>query len=183
MVPDELVPAMRSPKAPAPGEPVRQHNPMCFGCGEESQGGLHLKAIAGEGANVTARMPVEPRFEGGPGVIHGGILASALDDAMGLTQWMVSSIAVTAHLEIDYAKPIPLGSELRIEAEALGTVRKKLYCRAVAYLGDDPEPVGAAHAIFVLIKPLEHFKESFAASGAADQYAESIERRKRSSGA
>jgi acyl-coenzyme A thioesterase PaaI-like protein len=176
VLPAELVPAGRSPKAPAPGEPVRAHNPMCFGCGDRSPAGLHMKAIAGEGTDVTARMQVEPRFEGGPGVIHGGILSTAFDEVMGLTHWMVGAIAVTAHLEVDFAKPIPVGSELRLEAETIGTVRRKLYSRADAYLGDDTEPVGAAHAIFVQIKPLEHFKDSFEASAAAEFYGERIAR-------
>ncbi|MFJ6094366.1 PaaI family thioesterase [Williamsia muralis] len=181
VLPDELVPAERSAKAPAPGEVVRAHNPMCFGCGDRSEAGLHMKAIAGEGTDVTARMQVEPRFEGGPGVIHGGILSTAFDEVMGLTHWMVGAIAVTAHLEIDFAKPIPVGSELRLEAETVGTIRRKLYSRAVAYLGDDTEPVGAAHAIFVQIKPLEHFKDSFEASGAAEFYGERIARHDRGS--
>lgn len=183
VLPDELVPATRSPKAPEPGERIRAHNPMCFGCSEDVPNGLHLVAIAGEGANLTARMQVETHFEGGPGVIHGGILSAAFDDAMGLTHRLVGAIAVTAHLEIDFAKPIPLGSELRIEAVTHGTIRRKLYASAVAYLGDDTEPVGSAHAIFVQIKPLEHFKSSFAESGAADFYADRIARTERSGGA
>jgi acyl-coenzyme A thioesterase PaaI-like protein len=156
---------------------------MCFGCGEEAAGGLHMVAIAGENANVTARMQVEPRFEGGPGVIHGGILSSAFDEAMGLTHRMIGTVAVTVHLEIDFAAPIPLGTELRIEAETVGSVRRKLYCRATAYLGDATEPVGMAHAIFVTIKPLEHYRDSFAASGAADFYNDRIARTERSGGA
>lgn len=141
-----------------------------------------MVAVAGANANVTARMQVEPSFEGGPGVIHGGILSSAFDEAMGLTHRMVGAIAVTVHLEIDFAKPIPLGVELRIEAETVGSVRRKLYCRAVAYLGNDTEPVGQAHAIFVTIKPLDHYRDTFADSGAADFYADRIARKERSGG-
>jgi acyl-coenzyme A thioesterase PaaI-like protein len=182
VLPDELVPAIRSPKAPPPGESVRAHNPMCFGCGEQSESGLHVVAIAGEGTNATVRMQVAKRFEGGPGTIHGGILSTAFDEAMGLTHYIVGEVAVTAHLEIDFATPIPLGSELRIEAETVGTVRRKLYSRAVAYLGDGTEPVAAAHAIFVIIKPLEHYKDSFAVSGAAEFYSEAVARKERSGG-
>lgn len=156
---------------------------MCFGCGEQAATGLRMVTIAGEGVDVTARMQVETRFEGGPGVIHGGILSTAFDEAMGLAQWMVGVIAVTAHLEIDFAKPIPIGSELRIEAECVGEVGRKLYTRAFAYLGDGSDAVGAAHALFVTIKPLEHYRDSFAVSGAADFYADKIARRERSGGA
>jgi acyl-coenzyme A thioesterase PaaI-like protein len=176
VLPDDLVPVKRSPKAPAPGEPVPVHSPTCFGCGDRVPAGLHMTATAGEDVAITARVQVKPHFEGGPGVIHGGILASVFDEAMGLSHRMVGAIAVTVHLEIDFATPIPLDRELRVEAESLGTVRKKLYSHAVAYLGDDDIPVAAAHAIFVQIKPLEHFKDSFEASGAADFYSERIAR-------
>jgi acyl-coenzyme A thioesterase PaaI-like protein len=179
VLPDELVPVSRSPKAPAPGEAVPAHGPSCFGCGDQVPAGLHLTAVAGEGVGITAHMEVEPRFEGGPGVIHGGILSAVFDEAMGLSHRMVGAIAVTVHLEIDFAAPIPLGHELRVEAESLGTVRKKLYSHAVAYLGEGTEPVAAAHAIFVQIKPLEHFKDSFDASGAKDFYSERIARGQR----
>jgi len=177
VLPDELVAAVRSPRAPAFGEKLRAHYPMCFGCSETVPHGLHMVATAGEGAAVTARMQVEPRFEGGPGVIHGGILSAAFDEALGMTHWMVGCAAVTAHLEIDFAKPIPLDSELRIEAVAHGTVRRKIYTSGIAYLGDDTEPVAAAHAIYVRIDPAEHFKDSAANSGAADQFAESLARK------
>jgi acyl-coenzyme A thioesterase PaaI-like protein len=155
---------------------------MCFGCSESVPHGLQMVAVAGEGATLTARMQVAPRFEGGPGVIHGGILSTAFDEALGLTHWIVGMIAVTVHLEVDFAKPIPLGSELRIEATAHGTVRRKLYTSGVAYLGDDTEPVGSSHAIYFSINPLEHFKESFAESGASDFYADSVARRERGTG-
>jgi hypothetical protein len=58
----------------------------------------------------------------------------------------------------------------------------KLYTRAVASLDDDTEAVAGAHAIFVQITPLEHFKGSFGASGSADFYSEGIAHRDRSSG-
>lgn len=150
---------------------------MCFGCSDTVPHGLHIVATAGEGAELTARMQVEPRFEGGPGVIHGGILSTAFDEALGLTHWMVGMAAVTVHLEIDFAKPIPLGSELRIEAVAHGTVRRKLYTSGIAYLGDSTEPVGSAHAIYVNINPAEHFKDTYSGGGAADEFEASLARK------
>lgn len=168
MVPAEAVAPVRHERAAAPGEQIRPHNPSCFGCGPDSPTGLHMTAVAGDRINCSATFLVEPKFEGGPGVIHGGILSSAFDEAIGLCLKLMRVIAVTAHLEIDFAKPILLGTQLRFESEIVGQVGRKLYGRSVAYSGD--VEVASAHALFITVQPEEHFKDSFALSQRAEQY-------------
>ncbi|GAA1460443.1 PaaI family thioesterase [Williamsia maris] len=148
------------------------HNPMCFGCGPDAPNGLHLDARAGEGMAITGEMLVEPHFEGGPGMIHGGILSSAFDEIMGMNVMLMGVTAVTAVLDVDFAKPIQLGSRLRFSTEILGTQRRKIYVRAVAHLidgdgnsgGDTGEEVGGAHGLFIIVDPSVHFRESRAKS-------------------
>ena len=143
------------------------HNRMCFGCGPDAPNGLHLDARAGEGMAITGEMVVEPHFEGGPGMIHGGILSSAFDEIMGMNVMLMGVTAVTAVLTIDFAKPIQLGSRLRFDTEILGTQRRKVYVRAVAHLvddGRDGDEVGGAHGLFIVVDPSVHFRESRARS-------------------
>lgn len=170
VVPTDLDPVERHPKAAAPGDPMRMHNPMCFGCGEQSPHGLHLEMFAGEGFSVTARMEVEQRFEGGPGVIHGGVLSTAFDDVMGMAPLLVGPSAVTVHLEVDYLRPIPVGRTLHLRATLLGRQRRKLYTEGVAHLGDADEPVASAHAIFVSINAREHFADHLENSAMAEEH-------------
>ncbi len=98
---------------------------------------------AGEGFTVEAKMPVEQWMEGGPGVIHGGILSSALDDVMGMTPRLLGPPGVTVHLQVDFLQPIPVGKTLHIRAEILGRQRRKIYTEGVAHLGD-PGAAGGA---------------------------------------
>jgi uncharacterized protein (TIGR00369 family) len=170
VVPTDLDPLERHPKAVGPGEQMRMHNPMCFGCGEDSPAGLHLKMYAGEDFSVTATMEVDARFEGGPGVIHGGILSTAFDDVMGMAPLLVGPSAVTVHLEVDYRRPIPVGSTLHFRAEILGKQRRKVFTEGVAHIGDPDDPVATAHAIFVTIKARDHFAEHMSKSQMADEY-------------
>jgi acyl-coenzyme A thioesterase PaaI-like protein len=62
----------------------------------------------------------EPRagHRGPPGLLHGGIAATALDETMASLGWALDRVpCVTATLELKYRKPVPLdGSVLRIEA-------------------------------------------------------------------
>lgn len=157
--PTDLEPLSRHPKAPAPGEHIDLHHGMCFGCGDDAPVGLRLKVIAGEGLTVDATMPVADWMQGGPGVIHGGVLSAAFDEVMGTSPLVVGQPVVTAHLEIDYAAPIPLGSTLHFHGRIMGRQRRKIYTEAIAHLGDPDKPVAGAHAIFVIIDVQEHFAD------------------------
>lgn len=55
-------------------------------------------------------------YQGGPGFIHGGIIATVLDEAMGKVNRFRKVRAVTAELTIEYLKPVPVDHELRVEA-------------------------------------------------------------------
>nr|WP_051999083.1 PaaI family thioesterase [Gordonia rhizosphera] len=176
VVPTDLDPIERHPKAAKPGEPMRMHNRTCYGCGEDSPQGLHLDMYAGEDFTITASMQVEARFEGGPGVIHGGVLSTAFDDVMGMAPLLIGPSAVTVHLEVDYLRPIPIGSTLHFRAALLGRQRRKLYTEGVAHIGDPDAPVAMGHAIFVMINPREHFAEHVKNSQLADEYTQRMSR-------
>ncbi len=55
-------------------------------------------------------------YQGGAGFIHGGIIATVLDEAMGKVCRFSDLRAVTAELSVEYLKPIPVGAEIRVEA-------------------------------------------------------------------
>ncbi len=170
VVPEELDELVRHPKTSRPGQPMRPHNLVCFGCGEQSPRGLHLEMFAGEGFSVVAEMPVEHWMEGGPGVIHGGILSSAFDDVMGMTPRLIGPAAVTVHLQVDFMRPIPVGETLHLRAEILGKQGRKIYTEGVAHLGDPTTPVARAHGIFVTIDARKHFAEHVERSARADEF-------------
>ncbi|MCX6469307.1 MAG: PaaI family thioesterase [Corynebacteriales bacterium] len=161
VVPDDLDVPRRGDDVVAPGDTIPPHNPMCYGCGPRSPHGLHLSMTAGEGVTATGELLVEPRFEGGPGVIHGGILASVFDESMGLGLMLMGLTAVTVVLDIDYARPVPIGTRLRLDARVLGTRRRQVYAEATATVpgadGAAGEPVAGAHGLFVIVDPHAHF--------------------------
>lgn len=158
VLPADLEPLTRHPKVPAPGGALRLHHSMCFGCGLDAPVGLRLAVTAGEDFQVTATMAVEPWMQGGPGVIHGGLLSAAFDEVMGNASIMIGVPVVTVNLEIDYAKPIPLGSELTFTGEVLGKSGRKVYVRSDAYLDGLEAPVASAVGIFVEINLRTHFE-------------------------
>lgn len=56
-----------------------------------------------------------PAAEGPPGHAHGGSIAAVCDEAMGLAVWINGFRAVSARIEIDYKKMIPIGTTAAIE--------------------------------------------------------------------
>ncbi|MCH5645270.1 PaaI family thioesterase [Gordonia sp. ABSL49_1] len=159
VVPADLEPLERHPKAVSPGESIGRHNPACFGCGPDSPRGLHLDVRAGEGFTASASMHVEPWMEGGPGIMHGGLVSSAFDEVMVKVPMLVDPATVTAHLEVNFRAPIPVGSTLTVEATLLGRQRRKVYAEGIAHLGDPDRPVAYGKAMFVAINAREHFAD------------------------
>ncbi|QKT08447.1 PaaI family thioesterase [Gordonia sp. X0973] len=172
-IPDDLESVSRHPKARRPGEAMRYHHALCYGCGDDAVNGLHVTVTAGEGVASTATMQVRSWMEGGPGVIHGGILSAAFDEVMGTTALLIGVPVVTGHLEIDFMRPIPIESSLRFTAEVLGRDRRKIYTRAAAFV-DGPEtaaePVATSRALFIGIDPREHFASHVANSQRPDEH-------------
>jgi acyl-coenzyme A thioesterase PaaI-like protein len=98
----------------APDSPRR----WCFGCGDANPEGLHIEFSA-EGGRVTGRFEARQAHQGFPGVAHGGIVAAAIDEAMGWAMYVSGAWAMTARLEVRYRRPLPLGQPLEVSAEVV----------------------------------------------------------------
>lgn len=158
--PDGAIIPERHPEAPASGTKIPSHFAHCFGCGEKHPTGLHLVAHVGDAMNITAEFVVSENHQGAPGLAHGGLLSLAFDEALGKLMWLLRAPAVTARLETDFLKPVPMGSKLFISAEITGQVSRKVYCSAVGRLNSaDGEVAVRAAALFVIV-PMSHFLQN-----------------------
>jgi uncharacterized protein (TIGR00369 family) len=89
----------------------------CFGCGGANAHGMKLSFEANtETGHVTGRFRISPEFQGSMGVLHGGIIATLLDEAMGKVCRLSDVRAVTAELNVEYLKPIRTDQEIIVEA-------------------------------------------------------------------
>ena len=158
--PEGAVIPERHPKAPEIGTIIPSHFGHCFGCGELHPTGLHLVAHAGAGADLTAEFTVTENHQGAPGLAHGGLLSLAFDEALGKLMWLIRAPAVTARLETDFLKPVPMGTTIHITARITGQVNRKVYTAAEGRLGGaDGEIAVKAAALFVVV-PMSHFLEN-----------------------
>ncbi len=150
----------RHPKSPATGSQIPSHFKHCFGCGDLHPTGLHLKAFVGEGLSISGQFTVTQNHQGAPGLAHGGLLSLAFDEALGKLMWLLRAPAVTARLETDFLRPVPIGTVLHISARITGQLGRKVYSEAEGRLnGPDGDIAVRAASIFVVV-PMKHFLEN-----------------------
>jgi acyl-coenzyme A thioesterase PaaI-like protein len=155
--PADAIPPVRHPDAPTPGELLGAHYAHCFGCGAGQPHGLHLQVRAEEGVRVTAKFTVKSAHQGAPGLAHGGVLASALDETLGSLNWLLRVIAVTGRLQTEYLRPVPVGTLLHLEAEVTAVRGRKIYSEATGRIGAPEGPmVVRADALFIEVE-VDHF--------------------------
>jgi uncharacterized protein (TIGR00369 family) len=85
----------------------------CFGCGGANELGMKLTfELDQESRRASGKFVLGPRYAGGAGFVHGGIIAVLLDEAMGKISKLSEERAVTAELNIEYRKPVPVDAEI-----------------------------------------------------------------------
>ena len=97
--------------------PMKQPNSLnCFVCGVENPVGLHLTFYEQPDGEVTCDVTLPERYQGYPGIVHGGIVASMLDEIAGRAamQGNPERFMMTAKLQVRYRKPVPIGQPLRL---------------------------------------------------------------------
>jgi acyl-coenzyme A thioesterase PaaI-like protein len=61
---------------------------------------------------ASGKFVLGPRYGGGAGFAHGGVIAILLYEAMGKISKLTDERAVTAELNIEYRKPVPVDAEI-----------------------------------------------------------------------
>ena len=105
-------------------------NNGCFGCGPANPNGMHLEFLLADDGSVVSFPVIPNTFEGPPGYLHGGIIATLLDEAMSKAVRAQGSTWMTRKLEIDYLRPVPSGSPIRIEGRVVRHEPRKHWAEA-----------------------------------------------------
>lgn len=102
---------------------VRSPQNHCFACGPGNDCGMKL-CFEQVGDTVTATFTPDARHSGWTGVVHGGILATALDEAMAYVLYFMGLKALTARMEVRFRRPAAEGDTLTVEARKLSEARR-----------------------------------------------------------
>lgn len=87
----------------------------CFGCGVNNPVGLKLKFIRDGGA-LCAEYKPDKLFQGWPGLLHGGIVATLLDEVMSNVAYATGKTCLTASMELRQRQPVKIDETLVVTA-------------------------------------------------------------------
>lgn len=86
---------------------------LCFGCGSENPRGLRMRFRLEDGQALATFEP-ESSLQGYPGRMHGGGVATMLDEAMGWAAYAAGAWAMTARMTMRFRRPVPLKGPLTV---------------------------------------------------------------------
>lgn len=135
---------------------------MCFVCGRQNPAGLKLDIYSDrERGEVRSEVVIDDNYQGYPGVVHGGIVATMLDEVGGrsvLLDGDDDNLMVTLKLEVRYRRPTPTNTPLLV----VGTLTQPGERRARAH-GEIRLPDGTvtAEADVLLARPPQSIAEGW----------------------
>jgi uncharacterized protein (TIGR00369 family) len=114
------------------------HN-RCFGCGQANPTGLHLEFFLAVDGAVVCLPTIPDTYEGPTGYLHGGIIATLLDEAMSKAIRSKGIVAMTGKLEVEYLRPVPSNAPIRIEGRVTSQEGRKNWAEATILNGKGVE--------------------------------------------
>jgi hypothetical protein len=90
-------------------------------------------------------------YEGPPAHVHGGLIAAAFDEALGMVQALSGRPGMTGNLTVKYRSPTPLHADLVIEARVTSVEGRKIFTKAWLRHGD--VLCAEADGLFISVDP------------------------------
>lgn len=130
----------------------------CFVCGRQNEIGLKMSWVNDiENNQIRSLVTIPESFNGYPGIVHGGIVATMLDETSGraiLSDGDMDKLFVTARLDIKYRKPTPTDTPLTVVGWVIK--QKRSYARVAAEIRLADGTV-TAECMALVVKPSEEF--------------------------
>jgi uncharacterized protein (TIGR00369 family) len=129
------------------------HTHSCFVCGESNPHGLKLR-FHSDGRTVTARFTARVEHIGFKGVVHGGVIATVLDEIM---VWACAvntrRFAFCAELNVRYLNPLSPGQEVIACGELVENRRDRIFLPTGRLVSASGEVHAEATGKYLPIKP------------------------------
>lgn len=109
----------------------------CFVCGMNNPHGLRANFNVDREAHTShLRLTLGEQFQGWQGVVHGGILATLLDEACAYACMTVTDQCVTAEINVRYRQPLQVGQSFEVKGRLIEQKHKLLVADAQIIVDD-----------------------------------------------
>ena len=128
------------------------HTQGCFVCGESNPLGLKLR-FQTDGRMVEGRLALRPEHVGFQDVIHGGLIATLLDEIM---VWACAvrtrRFAFCAELKVRFLQPLRPGQTVRVVAELVNDRRGRIFEAKAEVINEAGAILAAATGKYLPVK-------------------------------
>ncbi|HEX4795348.1 MAG TPA: PaaI family thioesterase [Humisphaera sp.] len=128
------------------------HSPGCIVCGRDNPHGLQLTlSVDPQSGEVVTEYTSRPHHIGFIGVIHGGVIATIVDEAMvWAATWAGKRFCVCGELNVRYRQIAPVNAAMKISAK-IEAVRSRLIETTATVKGNDGTLYATASGKYVPI--------------------------------
>jgi uncharacterized protein (TIGR00369 family) len=119
-------------------------NKRCFVCGAENPAGLKIEfRMDPERGEAEANVSFPGRYQGWEKIVHGGLLATVLDEAMIYAAGATGLKCVTGEITVRYIQPARTDETYRLKGRVTGAKGKITFAES-EIIGGDGEAVARA---------------------------------------
>jgi acyl-coenzyme A thioesterase PaaI-like protein len=125
----------------------------CFACGKDNPRGLKMQVryLAAEMA-AEAELALPREYQGWADVIHGGILATLLDEVMAHAVWHFAGPGLTLGLEVRFHHPLKPGEAIRVKGVLQTPNGSRRQAEAEIIRLADGQRIASARSRFLLLE-------------------------------
>jgi uncharacterized protein (TIGR00369 family) len=133
------------------------HTNGCLVCGRTNPHGLkmslHVDPATG---HVHSQLATRNEHVGFDGIIHGGILATIIDEAMvWCATWQGKRFCVAAEMNVRFVRPVSPGMTIRVKAK-IDSARPRLVTTSCAVTSESGEIVCTGAGKYMPVTPQQH---------------------------
>ncbi len=117
---------------------IPQSVPTCYVCGPANPSGLYIDFFPGEPDGSRAEYLARAEHTGWPGVVHGGLLFTLMDEAAAKALTYAGFTGVTAKAECRFREAVSVGARVVVTARIVERFRAMWRVRAEIRQADSP---------------------------------------------
>jgi uncharacterized protein (TIGR00369 family) len=127
-------------------------NDNCYVCGERNFAGLRVAfEVDPARGSIRGRFTPRPEHEGWEGIVHGGIIAALLDEAMVKLAAHLGMTAMSAEMTVKFKAPARPGDEIVVRGRIVGSRHRLI--EAEAFVERGPVVIAEAKGKLLKIQP------------------------------
>jgi acyl-coenzyme A thioesterase PaaI-like protein len=139
----------------APRIPLSRRTSNCYVCGPDNASGMQVSFVMEGDHGCRAVYTARAEHCGWPGLLHGGVAFSLMDEALAYALYFQGLYGVTARVETRFRQPIPAGTKLVIRAWTLQQRRRLVDARAEIRVDAPDSPLVAEADATMYLQEIE----------------------------